>query len=88
MPIHHALQLAYANPKFGGGYFDRSLGSAQILGQHLVVQLLRQERAALRVPLVSEDASEFLGGVVPDISPVLVSRVQRERDGALAVLAG
>jgi hypothetical protein len=73
MCIQKALQLSYASREFGAGYFDRPLGSDQILGGHLV-PALRREQSALK----GQQAPEFRGDFSAELFPSAFARLARQ----------
>jgi hypothetical protein len=73
MSIQQALQLSYASRQFGTGYFDRPLGSAQIVGGHLITSLER-ERAALQL----QQTAQLAGGFSADTLPFAFARLGRQ----------
>jgi hypothetical protein len=83
MSIQKALQLSYASRQFGTGYFDRPLGSAQIVGGHLVA-LLEREQSALTI----QQSAQFAGGVTSDFLPFAFGRLGRQLARALSALLG
>jgi hypothetical protein len=83
MSIQKALQLSYASREFGAGYFDRPLGSAQIMGGHLVPTLKREQSA-----LAIQQSAQFAGGVTSDFIPFALARSARQFARALSALFG
>jgi hypothetical protein len=83
MSIQKALQLSYASREFGAGYFDRPLGSDQILGGHLV-PALRREQSALK----GQQAPEFRGDFSADVFPFAFARLARQLARVVSALMG
>jgi hypothetical protein len=83
MSIQQALQLSYASREFGAGYFDRPLGSAQIMGGHLL-PLLEREQSALFL----NQSAQLAGDVMADTLPFALARPARQFARALSALFG
>jgi hypothetical protein len=83
MSIQKALQLSYASREFGTGYFDRPLGSAQIMGGHLL-PLLEREQSALFL----NQSAQLAGDVMADTLPFTLARSARQFARALSALFG
>jgi hypothetical protein len=83
MSIQQALQLSYASREFGTGYFDRPLGSAQIVGGHLL-PLLEREQSALFL----NQSAQLAGDVMADTLPFTLARSARQFARALSALLG
>jgi hypothetical protein len=73
MSIHQALQLSYASRQFSSGYFDRDRGSDQILGQHLL-PILSREQLALR----AEQPTQLTSGLTAHPLPFVLGTVCRQ----------
>jgi hypothetical protein len=83
MSIQQALQLSYASRQFGTGYFDRPLGSAQIVGGHLVPLLAREQAT-----LLGHQSAQLSGRVTADALPFTFAGLRRQLARALSALFG